>query len=835
MAFSNKRRRFTGIIFLLISILGMGYFAYSWLFRDLPDSVNLSKFFNIPSVKITDRQGRLLYEVLEENSGRHSIVPINEIPKDLQNATIATEDSSFYTNPGVDLKGIFRAVWINLRGGETLAGGSTITQQVARNLLLSSEERSERTVWRKLRESFLAWRLARYYTKEQILEIYLNQIYYGGLAYGVDAASQTFFGKPVGELDLAECALLAGLPQAPALYNPFTDPDASKKRQEVVLELMEKQGYISIDEQDLAKREPLIFAETPYPIEAPHFVMSVRAQMDDLVTRQEIYDSGGLIIRTTLDLDRQHLAERAISRQMTALHESDGSLGHNVNSAALVALDPNSGEVLAMVGSPDYFNASIGGAINMAISPRQPGSALKPILYAAAMDPNQPHPWTAGTSILDVRTSFTTHDGQSYTPANYDSLEHGPVRVREALASSLNIPAVITLDHIGLDSLFNLASSMGITTLEDPNTYDLSIALGGGEVSLIDLSDAYAVFANGGYRVEPFTILSIEDQKGNVIYSAQPHPKQRVLDERVAWLISDILSDNDARVLGFGPNSLLRLDRPAAVKTGTTSNFHDNWTVGYTPDLVVGVWVGNTDYEPMRDVTGLTGAAPIWHEFMRSAMAGMPQKEFIRPSGLVHVEICSLSGLLPTDACPFRRWEWFISGTQPTQFDTYYKEVAVDVSTGQLANSTTPPERLGKKVVLNLPSPAQPWARAQGLTLLSDLQKMSSSPPDLQNRPTGSASIYISSPVQHSVYRIAPGYLQSAQQLHIEALGEAGLYDVHLWVDGALVTSFTEAPFEAWWPLAGGSHQVWADGLLPTGKRVTSERVSFEVRLDSGN
>lgn len=834
MAFHMHKRRFIGLV-LLISILGISFVVYSRLFEDLPGSVDLPAYFNVPSVKITDRQGRLLYEVLDENSGRHSIIPLEEIPIELQEATVATEDSSFYSNPGVDLKGIFRAVWINLRGGETLAGGSTITQQVARNLILSSEERSERTVLRKLRESILAWRLAKVYTKDQILEVYLNQMYYGGLAYGVDAAARTFFGKPAAELDLAECALLAGLPQAPALYNPFTDLQASKKRQEVVLDLMEKQGYISPESKDLAEREPLVFAETPYPIEAPHFVMLVRSQLDDLVGPQEVFASGGLTIKTTLDLDRQHLAERAISRQMSALQATQDGLGHNVNSAALVALDPNSGEVLAMVGSPDYFDASIGGAINMAISPRQPGSALKPILYAAAMDPTRPHPWTAGTSILDVRTSFTTHDGQSYTPANYDSLEHGPVSVREALASSLNVPAVITLDHIGLDSLFNLASSMGIRTLQDPDRYDLSIALGGGEVSLVDLSDAYAVFANGGFRVEPFTILSIEDQKGNLVYSARPRPKKRVLDERVAWLVSDILSDNDARVLGFGPNSLLRLDRPAAVKTGTTSNFHDNWTVGYTPDLVVGVWVGNTDYQPMRDVTGLTGAAPIWHEFMRSALAGLPEQGFPRPEGLVQVEICSLSGMLPADSCPLRRWEWFISGTQPTQYDTYYKEVVVDEATGRIATSATPPERLGHKIVLNLPSQAQPWARAQGLTLLSDLQDPYSAVGGSHFGPSSGASIFISSPAQNSVYRLAPGYLPDAQQLHLEALGEAGLHDVHLWIDGTLVASYNEPPFEAWWPLSSGSHQVWADGLLPTGERVTSERVSFEVKLEGGN
>ena len=334
---------------------------------------------------------------------------------------------------------------------------------------------------------------------------------------------------------------------------------------------------------------------------------------------------------------------------------------------------------------------------------------------------------------------------KAYVPANYDLREHGPVLVREALASSLNIPAVLTLQHVGMDNFSNLAKKLGISTLGDPHTYDLSLALGGGEVRLLELTAAYAVFANQGFSVTPQLILEVQDFEGERLYQPAARPPVRLLDERLAWLISDILSDPQARRLGFGTNSLLRLDRPAAVKTGTTSNFHDNWTVGYTPDLVVGVWSGNTDYQPMREVNGLSGAAPIWHQFMRSALAGSPPRQFIRPPGLVQVEVCRLSGLLPTPACPYRRMEWFIAGTQPIQADRVYREVTVDPSTGKLASPATPPTRRLRQVVLDLPPQAYPWARAEGLPLYADLLS-----PDL-NEESSQTTAGLSSPCRFQI------------------------------------------------------------------------------------
>jgi 1A family penicillin-binding protein len=821
------KRSLKFLIPVLVVIVASLFGLARWLLVDLPNVDTIDQNLNSPSIRITDRFGRTLYEVLGDQTGRHAVVPLADIPESLKQATIATEDSSFYQNPGIDLRGIIRSAWINLRGGETIAGGSTITQQVVRNLLMTSHERSERTLRRKLREAILAWQITRRYSKEQILGLYLNQTYYGGLAYGVEAAAQTYFGKPVSDLDLAESALLAGLPQAPGEYNPFTHPEAARKRQQIVLSLMEAAGEISDEQKALAEREPLVLAKQPYPIEAAHFVMLVRSQMDKLFTPEEIYQHGGLVVRTTLNLDWEHLAESAIHRQIQALKFSPDGLGHNTNNAALVAMDPQTGQILALVGSPDYFDVQNNGAIDMAISPRQPGSALKPILYAAALDPSQPNPWTAATMLLDVKTSFVTHDGQSYTPANYDLKEHGPVLLRDALGSSLNIPAVLTMDHVGLPRLFQLAQRLGITTLKDPQNYDLSLALGGGEVKLTELTAAYGALANGGFRVEANTILEVRDFQGNRLYTPQPQPKVRVLDARVAWLISNILSDNDARIIGFGPNSILRLDRPAAVKTGTTTNFHDNWTVGYTPGLVVGVWTGNTDYEAMRDVNGLAGAAPIWHEFMRAALSGRPVRDFSQPDGLVQTQVCALSGLLPTDACPYRRLEWFIDGTQPTQKDTLYKAVVIDTRTGYLANASTPAQDRVRQVVLDLPPNAQPWAHTQGLTLLSDLEASATSSLDSISQAT--AQLQVTSPAPSSTYRIADNLKTSDQRIPIEVVGSAGLQQVTLWLDGAQIARFDSAPYQTWWQLSPGSHQVWARALLSNGKTIQSQTVSFNV------
>jgi membrane carboxypeptidase/penicillin-binding protein PbpC len=349
--------------------------------------------------------------------------------------------------------------------------------------------------------------------------------------------------------------------------------------------------------------------------------------------------------------------------------------------------------------------------------------------------------------------------------------------------------------------------------------------LGGGAVRLIELTTAYGVFANGGFLVSPSYILDVSDLQGNLLLTPPTARQVRVIDERLTWLISDILSDNDARTLGFSENSSLRLDRPAAVKTGTTSNFHDNWTVGYTPELVTGVWVGNTSYEPMRDVNGLTGAAPIWHSFTRTVLTGQPEGEFIQPPGLVSVEVCALSGLLPTPACPYRRWEWFIEGTQPTQSDIFYQLVEIDTATGLLADETTPPGRRIEQVVLDLPPEALPWAHREGLMLLSDLLAASEAAGGSDAR----TPLRVVSPGNGSLYRYDPTLDQETQKLLIEVVGDVGFVDVTIWVDGELLGTFDREPYQVWWSLVVGEHEVWAEGVREDGERVVSEVVRFEV------
>ncbi|HLA08226.1 MAG TPA: transglycosylase domain-containing protein, partial [Anaerolineales bacterium] len=656
-SFWKKSAKYILAGLVLISVL------LAYLFWDLPSVDSLPDTYMTPSVRITDRNGRLLYEIIPQEGGRNTVLSIESIPQCLKDATIAVEDKNFYSNPGIDLTGIIRALWINIKGGETIAGGSTLTQQVARNLLLSQDEKTERTLRRKMREALLAWQMTRKLSKDDILALYLNQINYGGLAYGVEAASQTYFGKPASGLLLPECALIVGLPQAPGVYNPFTNPDLAKARQVIVLGLMEKEAYITHEEYLAAEAAPLSYNPTPYPIEAPHFIWIIKDQIDKLVSSGVLNSRQSLVVRTTLDLDVQLLAEEVIQRRIEGFKNEDAAISHNVNNAALVVIDTHNGEILALVGSADYFDESIDGALDMAISPRQTGSAFKPFIYALALDPSRPNAWNAATSILDVSTTFITRDGAPYTPVNYDNSAHGLVSVREALGSSLNIPAVKTLEEVGIENTIHLAKRLGITSLSEPQQYDLSLALGGGQISLLELSTAYASLANNGYYTGNHSILDIHDADGNLLYTVDKTPPLQIFDPRVTWLISDILSDDSARKTGFGLNSTLKLDRTAAVKTGTTTNFHDNWTIGYTPDLLVGVWVGNSGYEAMHNVTGLTGAAPIWNEVMRGLLQGRPDHPFVRPDGLTQVEVCDLSGLLPTSACQHTRTEWFIAGT----------------------------------------------------------------------------------------------------------------------------------------------------------------------------
>ena len=812
----SQRRTFI-LIIILACLAGAGGYLWQYLFANLPAISDIPANLNQPSIQILDRNNQPLYEILPSEGGRHAVLSLKNIPECMRLATIAVEDRNFYTNAGVDAEGMLRALWLNLRGGETIAGGSTITQQVIRSLLLK-DEISQRTVRRKIRESLLAWELTRAYSKDDILALYLNQTFYGGFAYGVEGAAQTYFGKPASQLILPECALLAGLPQAPGLYNPFDQPDSAKARQLVVLGLMEKDGFITAAEEKQASQIPLSYNPAPFPIRAPHFVWMVKAQLDELMREGKLDPQASLVVRTTLDLNSQTIAENAVARQIEKF-KIDPGMDHHVNNAAVVVLNPQNGQVLALVGSAGYFNQAISGALNMATALRQPGSVFKPFIYAAAFDPQSPNPWTAATPILDVETTFPSPDGKIYVPHNYDEKEHGIVPSRVALASSLNIPAVLTLQKVGIPQTLQLAERLGITSLGNPDQYDLSLALGGGEMNLLELTNAFAAFANRGFLVPGSLLLEIRDADGNLLYSPPKAAARQVFDARVAWLISDILSDDLARMIGFGRNSTLQIERPAAVKTGTTTNYHDNWTIGYTPDLVVGVWVGNSDYQAMRNVNGLTGAAPIWQETIRALLRGKPETAFERPDGMLKEKVCTISGLLVTPLCEHSAEEWFIDGTQPLKPDDVYTQIWLDASTGRLATDQTPAAKRVAKVVLNLPIQAQRWAHSQGLDLLSDFVSSAGN----------TARLLITSPQDGSNYFLTDQLTNSGQQLAVEISADASLNEITLRVDGVSVAAFSTGQHVFWWQLAPGTHLFQLEGIDSSGQVVRSDPVEITV------
>jgi len=822
-----------------VLLLALAVFAlWFWLLRDLPDPSAIQTGLIGPTTKIFDRHGQLLYEVLPPQGGKRSPLAIDRFPQTLRLATIATEDATFYQNQGIELRGILRAAWANLRAGRIVAGGSTITQQVARDLLLSPAERRQRTLRRKLREAILALRLSRTTSKDEILALYLNHTYYGHLAFGVESAAQTYFGKHVWELDLAEAALLAGLPQAPGRYDPLTDLPAARNRQRDVLQLMVKNGFIKKEEASLAATEPLHFSSVPFPIRAPHFVMYVLADVEDRFGPDALlYD--GLRVTTTLDLSLQETAGQITRRHLERLarHDETGPV-HNIHNAALVALDPQTGQILTMLGSPDYFDPQISGAVNAAVSLRQPGSAIKPVTYATAFDPHRgiDDLYTPATVLNDVPTTFLTREGTPYQPYNYDRRYHGPLSLRSALATSNNVIAVKVLDHVGITAMADTARRLGITAWRESQRYGLALTLGGAEVSPLELTAAYAAFAAAGVHHEPVAILRVERGDGELLYEWKPAAGIQAVSPQVAYLISDILSDNTARAPAFGEFSVLRLSRPAAAKTGTTGDWRDNWTVGYTPDLVAGVWVGNADSSPMYGISGVDGAGPIWHDFMEEALADKPQHPFTPPDGLVREEVCVASGLLPTLLCPQRRQEWFVAGTTPAAYDDSYRAVEIDTESGLLASAACP-EHVVEQVLRVFPPEAREWARRQGIPQVPE-QSCDAEPagPLGQGRPLAEANgMVITDPPQHAEFRFSPVLPGEAQQIPLAArpVGDFRPVVVTLLLDDQPIATLRHAPYRVLWPLRSGTHTFRVTATDASGNRVESAPVEFVVG-DSG-
>lgn len=730
---------FKRLLLWLFRLVAVGVLGLALLFayyaKDLPDPNKLTERQVSESTKIYDRNGELLYEV--HGLARRTLVGLDQVADPAERATIAIEDKDFYRHRGVSISGILRSVLryaVNL--GPQGGGGSTITQQFVKNAILNSKKTPDR----KLREVILSLSIEARFSKDEILKLYLNEIPYGRNVYGIEAASESYYGKKAADLTLAESAYLAAMIQSPTRYNPL-GPNRSllDGRKDYVLSLMREQGYATADEVDRAKKEEVKFLPPKATLKAPHFTLWVQ---DYLAAKygEKTLQEGGLKVYTTLDLKLQEAAEQAVRDGV-----EKNAKKYNAHNAALVAIDPKTGQVLAMVGSRDYFgqlepegctpgkDCLFEPNFNAAISPRQPGSSFKPYVYATAF--KKEHGYSPASMLVDVTTNFGTFGGKAYIPQNYDGSEHGPLPVRKALAGSLNIPAVKTLALVGVENAVQTARDLGITSpLKDCG---LSLVLGGCEVKLVDHVAAYAAIANAGVKNPRAAIMKVQDRDGKVLEEFAEHPEE-ALDPEAAYELVSIMTDNQARSFVFGASSPLTLpDRKVAAKTGTTQKWHDGWTVGFTPQLAAGVWAGNNDGTLMkRGADGVLVAAPIWNSFMKAALKGVEPEDFKRPDGIREVVVDELSGKLPSDVTPTTKTEVFASYAVPKEVDDVHVKVQIDSDTGLPATVLTPPEKVTERVYTVLHSerpndpdwenPVRAWAQTHGYDL--PLQNGSSSP-----------------------------------------------------------------------------------------------------------
>ncbi|KKU10419.1 MAG: Penicillin-binding protein, 1A family [Candidatus Woesebacteria bacterium GW2011_GWB1_45_5] len=687
--YGRKRAVFFGIL-MIVSI---------YLFWGVPLPTKLSSPDIPVSTKLFDRNEKLIYEIFSDR--RRTPIKIEEIPSYIKDATIAIEDKDFYKHRGFSFTGILRAAY-KITFERKLEGGSTITQQLVKNALLSPE----RTVRRKIREFFLTMFVEGIYTKDQILEMYLNQIPYGGTAYGIEAASETYFGKAAKDLSLPEAALLAGLPQRPSTYSPFgAHPELAKSRQEEVLKQMVANKYITQEEADKAKNEKLNFASVKPP-QAPHFALWIKEQLADKYG-EKVVEQGGLRVYTTLDLEIQDIAQQAVATEVAKLKKQE------VGNGAAIVTRPATGEILAMVGSKDYFATDEDGKVNVTLAKRQPGSSIKPLNYALAIKDEK---ITAATALADVPSCFNVAGQPLYCPVNYDGAFHGLVQTRFALGNSYNIPAVRVLALNGIDNFVEFAKQMGLSTLTDPSNYGLSLTLGGGEVRPFDMAQAFGVFANQGITQPLIAVTKVTDWKGNTLEETKLDDVrltgQRVLTSEVTYIISHILLDNNARTQAFGPTSFLNVKGhpEVSVKTGTTNDRRDNWTIGYTAHAVTVTWVGNNDNKPMSGaVSGVSGASPIWNKIMQAVLDKAETGAYDeseeghmwpqQPDSVTGANVCNVTGLFPpggqeNPGCS-TRFEYFLEGTIPSKTDGGDRaDLVLFNDTGQVAGSDALPEQV---------------------------------------------------------------------------------------------------------------------------------------------
>ena len=759
----------------------------------VPDLKTIDERHVTQSTKIYDRTGEILLYDIHKDVQR-TVVPFDQISRNIKNATVAIEDAEFYEHNGIKPTAIIRAILINIGNFGFEQGGSTITQQVVKNSLLTAEKK----ITRKLKEWILAIKLEQVANKEEILELYLNEVPYGGNIYGIEEASGAFFGKSASDLSLAEAAYLAALPQAPTYYSPYgNNKDALVERKSFVLKRMLELGFIEKKEYEIALKEDVVFKpQSQFGIRAPHFVFFVREFLEKKYGK-EFIEQGGLKVITTLDYRLQEKAEAVV-----ALYGKENEEKYNAHNAGLVAIDPKTGDVLAMVGSRNYFEAENDGNFNVTLAKRQPGSSFKPFVYATAFMKG----YTPETVVFDVKTQFhagcdadgkplfeSVKEDDCYMPINYDELFRGPVTFRNALAQSINVPAVKVLYLTGIKDSIDTARSMGITSLTDPNRYGLTLVLGGGEVSLFEMTGAYAVFANRGIKNPSETILSIEDSAGVIMERKEPKP-ERVLPEDITTKINDVLKDNEARSPAFGERSYLYFEgRDVAAKTGTTNDYRDAWIVGYTPNIAVGAWAGNNDNTPMEKKVAGFIIAPLWNAFMQEVFKDMPKEDF-KP--FVVSKNYSLK--------PILRGEW-LGG------ESYF----IDTISGNLATEYTPEETKKERFVTDVHSI---------LYWVDKSNPLGEKPENPENDPqfnlwetavrkwVGEHNIALSGviPSEHDTVHL-PEYFpvmsiqnitsealyESEKQLRVEVSGQSkfGLQKVDLFINGRYVSSTTKSPF----------------------------------------
>lgn len=697
-------------ILILLAALVFLFFTYFFILKDLPNPTNLSNYKVVPlATHIVDRKGRSLYEIYHDQ--KRTPIKIATLPKYVYQASIAIEDKDFYSHGGISIfGGIVRAIK-DIVLTKSLQGGSTLTQQLVKSALLTPE----RTIQRKIKEVVLALWTEKLFSKDQILEFYLNQVPYGGSAYGIEEASKNIYNKSATKLTIDEAALLAGLPQAPSLYSPYANPDLAKARRDSVLKSMKEQRYITDKEYEAAIKKNVRVRAPATSIKAPHFVFYVKSQLEKQYGIETV-EKGGLTVQTTLDLDIQEEAEKILREEIKDLANL------NVGNGAIMVTRPPTGEILSMVGSADYFAPGY-GAFNVATALRQPGSSIKPINYAIGIDRKLV---TAASMFLDVRTCFPSPE-KPYCPVNYDGAFHGAVPLRLALGNSYNIPAVKMLALNGVDNFIASASAFKINSFKDPSKYGLSLTLGGGEVRMTEMAQAFSAFANLGKPRELSSILKVTDRNKKVLYEfkdpnfkadvrkplGDPQrlsiPGKRVISQETAFIISHILLDNFARSQAFGTTSELVIPkRTVSVKTGTTDDKKDNWTIGYTPNFMTTVWVGNNDNTPMNPylTSGVTGAAPIWNGVMTYVLKDQIDLPPRKPTNVIGRQVCWTSGAATaqpdgSNASCQTRFEYLIRGTEPVALTTKREFVWVTKDSDKLSREGDPNTELKEKTIIS--------------------------------------------------------------------------------------------------------------------------------------